>query len=130
MRRKKSQTHTVIIWLTESSHLFGQVSTESAKQAAVGQQIKGGVASHGVEGEGIDSRWEAGHVTHLLFPVGSHGNGAPRGPQQAASWGEHSHNWKSPQKLKSVSFGGLSGCVEQMGDNGSSGLLREHQTPL
>lgn len=42
------------------------------------------MASHGVEGEGVDSRWEAGHVTHLLFPVGSHGDGAPRGPQQAA----------------------------------------------
>lgn len=63
------------------------------------------MASHGVEGEGVDSRWEAGHVTHLLFPVGSHGDVAPRGPQRAAGRKSSSHNtWKALAKLKSASF--------------------------
>lgn len=60
--------------LTEGGHFLGQVGTKSSKQAAIGQQVEGGVAPHGVEGEGVDSRWEASHVTHLLFPVGSHGD--------------------------------------------------------
>ena len=64
------------IILTECSHFFGQVSAKSPKQAAVGQKVKRGAASHGVEGKRVDSRWEAGHVTHLLFPVGSHGDRA------------------------------------------------------
>ena len=62
--------------LTQSGHLFGQVSSEAAKQAAIGQQVEGGVAPHGVESKRVDSRWEAGHVTHLPFPVGRHGNAA------------------------------------------------------
>lgn len=70
------------IILTESSHFFGQVSTKSPKQGAVGQKVKRGAASHGVEGKRVDSRWEAGHVTHLLFPVGSHGDRA----HPAAGW--------------------------------------------
>lgn len=60
--------------LTEGSHFLGQVGAESSKQAAIGQQVEGGVAPHGVEGEGVDSRWEASHVTHLLFPVCGHGD--------------------------------------------------------
>lgn len=111
-------------WLTESGHLFGQVSTESPKQAAVGQQVKGGVASHGVEGEGVDSRWEAGHMTHLLFPVGSHGSEAHPGVcGRPLGESSSSHNtWKSPDKLKSVSFRRLSGCGEWMSDDEASGF--------
>lgn len=64
-------------WLTKCRHLLWQVSPKSSEQAAVGQQVEGGVASHGVEGKRVDSRWEARYVTHLLFPVGSHSDGAP-----------------------------------------------------
>lgn len=58
--------------LTQGGHLFRQVSTEASKQAATSQQVKGGVAPHGVEGKRVDSRWEAGHMTNLPFPVGRH----------------------------------------------------------
>lgn len=60
------------------------------------------MASHGVEGEGVDSRWEAGHVTHLLFPVGSHGDGAHpgvRGRPLGESDGSRD-TWKSPGKVE------------------------------
>ena len=66
--------------LTQSRHLSGQVGTESPKQAAIGQQVKGGVAPHGVEGKRVDSRWEA-HLTHLPFPVGSHDDAQARSPK-------------------------------------------------
>lgn len=59
--------------LTQGGHLFRQVGAETSKQTAIGQQVEGGVAPHGVEGKRVDSRWEAGHVTHLSFPVGRHG---------------------------------------------------------
>lgn len=61
--------------LTQRCHLFGKVRPKPSKQATVGQQVEGGVASHGIEGKGVDSRWEAGHVTHLPFPIGCHGDG-------------------------------------------------------
>lgn len=107
-------------WLTESGHLFGQVGTKSPKQATVGQQVERGVASHGVEGERVDSRWEAGHVTHLLFPVGSHGDGAHPGVcGRPLGEGSSSHyTWKSLEELKKVSFWSLSGCGDWMGNDG------------
>lgn len=107
-------------WLTESGHLFGQVSTKSPKQATVGQQVEWGVASHGVEGERVDSRWEAGHVTHLLFPVGSHGDGAHPGVcGRPLGEGSSSHyTWKSLEELKKVSFWSLSVCGDWTGNDG------------
>ena len=59
--------------LTQSGHLSGQVGPEPAKEVATGQQVKGGVAPHGVEGERVHSTGEAGHVTHLMLPIGCHG---------------------------------------------------------
>lgn len=89
------------------------------------------MASHGVEGEGVHSRWEAGHVTHLPFPVGSHGDGAPRGPQQATGLGGIAWNtWNSPENQEFVSFQRLSGCGDWMRNDGASGLLKEGRTPL
>lgn len=61
--------------LTQRCHFFGKIRPETAKQATIGQQVEGGVAPHGTEGEGVDSRGKAGHVTHLPFPVGCHGDG-------------------------------------------------------
>lgn len=58
--------------LTQCCHLFGQVSAKTAKKVAAGQQVKVGVASDGVEGEWIHGSGVAGHVPHLLLPVGRH----------------------------------------------------------
>lgn len=62
--------------LTERRHLFGEVGPEAPEEAAIGQQVEGGVVAHGAEGEGV----EAGHVAHGgPLPVGSHGHGCPAG---------------------------------------------------
>lgn len=60
--------------LTQRSHFFWKIRPEAAKQATIGQQVERGVTPHGVKGEGVDSRGEARHVTHLPFPVGCHGD--------------------------------------------------------
>lgn len=59
--------------LTQCCHLFGKVRPKPAKQTAIGQQVERGVAANGVEGEGVDGRWEASHVANLPFSVGGHG---------------------------------------------------------
>lgn len=58
--------------LTQCSHLFGKVCPELAEQVSTGQQVKGGVAPHGVKSEGVHCTREASHVTHLVLPVGCH----------------------------------------------------------
>lgn len=37
-----------------------------------GQQVKGGVAPHGVKGEGVHGTRVTSHVTHLVLSVGRH----------------------------------------------------------
>lgn len=37
-----------------------------------GQQVKGGVATHGVKGEGVHGTRVTRHVTHLVLSVGRH----------------------------------------------------------
>lgn len=58
--------------LTQCSHLFRKVCSETAEKVATGQQVKGRVAPHGVKGEWIHGTRETGHMTHLVLPVGCH----------------------------------------------------------
>lgn len=39
---------------------------------AAGQEVKGGVAPHGVKGERVHGAGELGHVMQLMLPVGRH----------------------------------------------------------
>lgn len=52
-----------LVLLTQCSHLFRKICPEPAKEVATGQQVKGGVAPHGVKGERVHGAGELGHVT-------------------------------------------------------------------
>lgn len=52
-----------VVLLTQCSHLFRKICPEPAKEVATGQQVKGGVAPHGVKGERVHGTGELGHVT-------------------------------------------------------------------
>lgn len=62
----------IFVLLTQCSHLFGKVCPKAAEEVTTGQQVEGGVAPHGVKGERVHGTREAGHVTHLVLPVGCH----------------------------------------------------------
>lgn len=58
--------------LTQCSHLFRKVCSKLAKEVATGQEVKGGVAPHGVKGEWVHGAGKLGHVMQLMLPVGCH----------------------------------------------------------
>lgn len=61
-----------MLLLTQCSHLFGKVCPKLAEEVATGQQVKGGVAPHGVKGKGVHSTGETSQVVDLVLPVGCH----------------------------------------------------------
>lgn len=71
--KSRIENETWVTVLTQCSHFFRKVRPKTSKEAAIGQQVERWVAPHGVEGEGVNGRWKASHVTHLPFPVGCHG---------------------------------------------------------